>query len=206
MDKYFCWFGLPGSMVLTTLLSSFALIRALCDPTPIRFLCFAAMALSSIGDLFLARLKPLKDRFRNCFSIGAAFFMGAHLVYAVCFSMKGRALQSHFWNAGTLAALLLGAVVFLAFFLLLVRYKRTDSLLLIVIYLICILLNCTVVFSYGWSAGLTSFSAICAVLGVFGFLLSDLIIGLGLVSRIHRLDFLIWWLYPIGQTLLILGA
>ena len=49
MHKYFSWFGLPGSMVLSGLLSLTALVLALCFHSKDRWLCCAAMLLSTIG-------------------------------------------------------------------------------------------------------------------------------------------------------------
>lgn len=51
MQKYFEWFGLPGSFVLSMLLSLFALVMALIFPTGDRMLCLAAMAFSTMGIL-----------------------------------------------------------------------------------------------------------------------------------------------------------
>ena len=47
MNRYFACFGLPGSLVLTGLMSLLALVLALCFPTPARWLCLAAMLFSS---------------------------------------------------------------------------------------------------------------------------------------------------------------
>ena len=206
MDAYFRWFGLPGAVVLTSLLSSFALLRALMDPTPVHWVCFAAMALSSVGDVFLAHLKKLNERFKNCFLIGAVFFMAAHLVYILCYGMKWTAVGAVSLNGGTAAAGGIGLLALLLMLTLSIRRHKTKALPLILVYLTIILLNCAVVFSYAWAQGLTSASGLCAAAGVLSFLLSDLVIGLNLAGGIHRFDKLIWWLYPIGQFLLILGA
>ena len=207
MDKYFRWFGLPGAVVLTSLLSAFALFRAVAAPTPMRFVCFAAMALSSVGDVFLAHLKSLHARFRNCFLIGAVFFMAAHLLYVLAYGMKlfhtAGALP---WNTGTTAALLIGLSAFCLLLTLSIKSGRTKNLSLIAVYLFIILLNCSAVFTYAFAQGFSSPSAVCAALGVLSFLLSDLVIGLNLAGNIHRFDRFLWWLYPIGQALLILGA
>ena len=206
MDVYFRWFGLPGAVVLTTLLSAFALLRACVDPTPVHWVCFAAMALSSVGDVFLAHLKRLNARFKNCFLIGAVFFMAAHLIYALCYGMKISAAGTAFLNTGTVLAGCIGLLSLVLMLTLCICRQNTKSLPLILIYLAIILFNCTIVFSYAAAQGFSSPSAVCAALGVLSFLLSDLVIGLNLAGNIHRFDKLIWWLYPIGQILLILGA
>ncbi|MBP3705429.1 MAG: hypothetical protein J6I98_07845 [Clostridia bacterium] len=207
MEKYFRWFGLPGAVVLTSLLSAFALCRAAAAPTPVRFVCFAAMALSSVGDIFLAHLKSLNARFQNCFLIGAVFFMAAHLLYVLTYGMKlFHTAGALLWNTGTAIALLIGLTAFCLMLTLSIKSRRTKNLPLIAVYLFIILLNCSAVFTYAFAQGFSSLSAVCAATGVLSFLLSDLVIGLNLAGNIHRFDFLIWWLYPIGQVLLILGA
>lgn len=205
MEKYFGWFGWPGAVVLTSLISALALTLALFDPTPVRWICFAAMALSSVGDIFLAHLKKLNEKFKNCFLIGAVFFMAAHLVYVLCFGMKLYQTGGTIQNPGAAAAGVIGLAALALMLTLSVKTGRRQSLPLIFIYLAVILANCAVVFSYAWARGL-SFSAVCAAVGVLSFLLSDLIIGLNLAGGIHRYDHLIWWLYPVGQVLLILSV
>ncbi len=206
MDKLFGWFGLPGGIVLTALLSAFALVRALLDPTPVHLICFAAMLFSTLGDIFLAHLKKLTERFRHCFEIGAVLFMISHMLYALCYGTKLRLRGAILPNGGTVIAVLLGAFSAATLITLAIRKKRVFKLPLILVYLCIILLNCTAVLTFAWPQLLSSFSAVCAALGVLSFMLSDLIIGLGLAGKIHRYDALIWWFYPIGQILLILGA
>ena len=207
MHIYFNWFGLPGTLVLTSLLSLFALVRAVCSPTPVHWVCFAAMVLSSVGDLFLTHLQKMGGRYPNSFTIGAVFFMAAHLVYSLCYGMKlfntAGALR---WNTGTAFAFGIGAAALALMLFLSIRHHRTGSLPIILIYLVIITFNCAVIFTYAWAHQLRSLSAICAAVGVFSFLLSDLVIGLSMAGNIHRFDSLIWWLYPIGQFLLILAA
>ena len=206
MDSYFRWFGLPGSVVLTMLLSAFAFILAVLQPTPVRWICFSAMLLSSVGDVFLARFRGLDRIFPNYFVIGAAFFMAAHLFYILCYGMKIRAAGTSFWNPGAWTAILIGIAAAAAFVFLCRSAGNTSVLPLILIYAVIIFANCAAVFSFAFGQGFRYASAICAVVGVVSFLLSDIVIGLGIAGNIHRYDYLIWWLYPIGQILLILGV
>ena len=206
MDKFFRWFGLPGSLVLTSLLSALALTLALTDPTPVRWLCFAAMAFSSAGDVFLSHRKKLSERFKHCFEIGAALFMVSHLLYALCFGMKTHLQLVPILNGGAVIALLLGAAAAAVLIHLSVRCGRAKKLPLPLIYLSVILINCAAVLSYVCAQNPLSVSAFCAAAGILSFMISDFIIGLGFACSIHRYDFLVWWFYPIGQILLILAA
>ena len=108
MDKFFRWFGLPGAVVLTALLSTTALLRALFVPSAVHWLCFAAMLCSSAGDLFLAHLKALTSRIKNCFTIGCIWFMISHSLYALCYGMKSADLGMPVFNVGAVIALLIG--------------------------------------------------------------------------------------------------
>lgn len=203
MEKYFAWFGLKGSLVLTILLSVTALLLAMMLHTPVRWLCFAAMLMSSVGDIFLMHFKIIEEKIPNYFVIGAAFFMLAHLLYTACFGLKIRMQGSAYLNGGAIAALLIASACLIYFTSI---CKNKGQLPLAVAYLAIITLNCMTVFSYAWSRGMGDLLAILAAAGAASFLASDLVIGFGLLANIHRYDDLIWWLYPIGQMMLIAGV
>lgn len=206
MDRFFRWFNLPGSFVLTLLMSAFAFVLALIFPSPARWLCFAAMAFSSVGDIFLMRFRGLDRIFPNYFVIGAAFFMLAHLLYTGCFALRIRGIGAAYLNGGAVIALVIAAVCFAYFTKLCMEPGRRSQYPLILAYLIIISINCMSVFSYAWSSAASHPAAILAAVGALSFLLSDLIIGLGMAADIRKYDHLIWWLYPIGQILLIAGV
>ena len=203
MDRYFAWFGLKGSLVLTVLLSAFALALAAVSSSTVRWLCFAAMLMSSIGDIFLMHFQVIERHVPNDFAAGAGCFMLAHLLYTACFGRKISAAGFGYFNGGTAAALAIAAGCLIYF---LFVCGNRSQLPLALIYLAIILLNCATVFSYAWSRGIGSPLALLAAVGAVCFLASDLVIGLGVLVNEHRFDYLIWWLYPIGQILLIVGA
>lgn len=203
MSKYFAWFGLRGSLVLTLLMSGLAMTLAILFPSRARGLCALAMLMSSVGDIFLMRLDPIVRRYPNYFVIGAAFFMLAHLLYAACFGLKIRVQGASYFNGGAMIALIIAAVC-LVYFTAICKNKSQYSLA--VAYLVIITLNCMTVFSYAWSGWRSNPTTLLAAVGAVSFLLSDLIIGLGMLAGITRYDGLIWWLYPIGQILLIVGV
>ena len=203
MEKHFAWFGLKGALVLTMLLSASALVSAAAVPSTARWLCFAAMLMSSVGDIFLMHFNAIERNIPNYFLFGAAFFMLAHLLYTACFSVKIRASGAAYFNGGAVIALIIAAAC-LVYFLSVCQNK--SQLPLALVYLAIITLNCMTVFSYAWSSGIGKPLALVAAVGALSFLASDLIIGFGLLANIHRYDWLIWWLYPIGQALLIAGV
>lgn len=204
MNKYFAFNGLPGSFVLTILLSGLALISALIQPSPARWLCFAAMFMSTIGDIFLMRFRGLNRYFPNYFIWGAAAFMIAHIIYIMAYRTLAASKGLSFFNGGVVIAILI-ALASLAYIIhTCIQRKNYSNLPLSVIYLAVISLNCASIFSYTWSSFLRQPWTIFASIGALSFFVSDFIIGLGLLANIVRYDHLIWWYYPIGQLLLIL--
>jgi len=203
MDKYFRIGTLPGAFVLTLILSALSLILALFCPAPDRWLCLAAMLASSVGDIFLMDFRGLSRKLSNYFVLGAICFMFAHILYICSFAQLLRFGGYPLFNPGFATALLLGIVLLIYF---LKTMTDRSSLPLALIYLAIIIANCSVIFSCAWATVSTHPLSILAPLGALSFLLSDAIIGLGLLSGNHRFDHLIWWFYPVGQLLLILAA
>ena len=206
MNKYFACFGLPGAFVLSMLMSLFALALALLSPTPARWFCFAAMALSSVGDTFLTNFKGIKNIFPNYFTIGAAFFMAAHLLYIASYGIKIRNSGAAFFNGGVILVLAAAIALYVYFIHLSISTGHKSVLPLVVVYLAIISADCMTIFSYAWSQGFSNPLAILAAVGAVSFMISDLIIGLGIAGGITKYDSLIWWYYPIGQILMIAGV
>lgn len=206
MDRFFRCFGLPGSLVLTGAMSLLALVLALCFPTPARWLCFAAMLLSSVGDIFLMHLPVIEKKLPNYFLYGAAAFMAAHLIYALCYARLIRQSGAAVMNPGAVMMALIAVIVAAWFVFSARKLGRMDQLPLILVYIVMISLDAAMVFSYAWSQGIANPIAILAAVGAVSFFVSDLIIGLGMVMGVSRYDHLIWWYYPIGQILMILGV
>lgn len=204
MNRYFACFGLPGSFVLTMLLSLLSLISALTKPCPARWLCFAAMIMSSVGDIFLMRFRGLNRWFPNYFIWGAGAFMIAHIIYAFSYRLLAKSKGFSFMNGGVvIAILMILASIFYCLYLCKGSGKYSNFPLC-VIYLLVIGINCASIFSYSWAAFLKQPWSILAAVGAVSFFISDFIIGLGLLANISRYDRFIWWYYPIGQFLIIL--
>lgn len=206
MTKFFSWFGLPGSFVLTVLLSSLALVLALLFRTQDRWLCLAAMLLSTMGDLVLMNWKGIGTRMPvPYFYVGAVLFIAAHCFYTAAYASLIRNGGYSFRNPGfwigIVLILLVGISVSLVYF-----YRlRFNGMMygLCMVYLCVIGCMLVTVFSYAWSVwGLRSLVA----LGALSFFLSDLIIGLDklLYLTTPRLQDMIWELYPIGQVFLLI--
>ena len=97
-------------------------------------------------------------------------------------------------------------MIVMTMIMVLVRNVEIKSMFFLsMIYLFVISTNCATVYSYAYSArGMAIISAV----GVFSFLLSDYFIVMEKVCDIKSkvLRELIWWFYPVGQILLILGV
>lgn len=190
--------------MLTMLLSFTALVSALIRPCPARWLCFAAMFMSSIGDIFLMRFRGLNRYFPNYFIWGASAFMIAHILYTFSYRMLAKSHGLRFLNGGVAIAVVVALASFI--YVLSACKKRHDftNFPLVVIYLIIITINCSSIFSYAWASFLKRPWTVLAAIGALSFYISDLIIGVGMLAKIVKYDHLIWWFYPIGQFLIIL--
>ena len=207
MNRLFKWFGLPGSLVLTTLISILAVILAFVDPSVTRLICVPAMFLSSLGDILLMDYKPLTRRlpFRG-FIPGAVVFVLSHITYAAAFGLMILQSDAEYFNVGSFFGIFC-FVFFIVLFPIVCKKNNGDKTMtvLCLIYLFFISLNCSTVYSAAANfGGLRIISAV----GAFFFLISDLFIGFdracGLKSRYN--EDLIWTFYPIGQILLLIGA
>ncbi len=208
MNRFFRWFGLPGRLVLTLLMSAFACVMAVLFPSLPRLLAAIAMLMSSLGDIVLMDYKPITHSLHlSGFITGSLVFVAAHLMYIAAFGTRIYLAGYSYLNPGIAAAFVCYVLlVTAAIVLVLLRNTEVNSMLwLSMIYLFVITANCATVFSYAYSA---HGAALLSAVGVLLFLASDYFIVLeracGIRSRVLRE--LIWWLYPIGQILLLLGV
>lgn len=208
MDRFFKWFGLPGRLVLSLLMSLYAIILALIFPSLPRLFAVIAMLLSSLGDIILMDYKPITDRLPlRGFVPGACVFAVAHLAYIAAFGLQIYKNAMRYINYGVIIALgIFMFIVIAASVIAISRHSDGIGLLLPgIAYLFVISCNCATVYSSAVNfGGLKVISAI----GVFSFLVSDCFIVIDKVCGIKSkaLNGLIWWFYPIGQILLLLGV
>ena len=105
------------------LLSLLAAVLFLRDRREERKLCMAAMILSSIGDVFMTDVLKLGAA---ATVPGAAFFILAHIVYAVCFFRAGKRNCCRIVNAGFISGVCL--TVFAVVLLTVLMFVRTGFL------------------------------------------------------------------------------
>ena len=202
MHEYFACFGLPGTFVLTWLISLLALTLAVIRRKKYAFICAAAMVISSCADMFMTRFGRIPELFPNYFIIGASLFMVSHVLYTVSYLTLARSKGYRYCNGGMITAVVI-AVVCLVYFTV-VCYQRNDFSMyfLCLLYLIVITVNCATVFSYAWSAVKKKPYLIFCAVGALSFFISDMLLGLEVLAGIYDYSFLVWWFYPIGQILL----
>ena len=201
MNKYFKIKNIPGSLVLTLLLSLTALILYIIFPSTYRFLVFLAMAFSSVGDIIL--MSDFKNKISGVSKLvlGASAFSVSHVLYFASYLQRVTKLFTEF-NFGYIFSLSLFLSVLIFIISLKIKYKSNTSMLLIsVTYLFIIFLANLSVSLYAFEYMGTAF---LALLGSISFIISDLLIGLDILASITKFRKYVWWFYPIGQILLIL--
>lgn len=207
MNQYFAWFGLSGTLVLTLLLSLFAIIMAAVFRTRDRRLCAVGMLFCSAGDIVLAGLFGISERMPGTyFYFGAGLFIIGHLLYIAAYHSLIASKNYPLKNKGFFGGICFTVLVFVV---LTVYMLTSGSFPGIVMYAVCLIYaviigsDLSVIWSYAYSR--KGIHALAAA-GVLVFFLSDLIIGIGKLCGIHQFDEWIWWLYPIGQIGVILFA
>ena len=196
----------PGKITLSFMMLVFSVVLAAIFQTIDRNICIFAMLFSFIGDIALNHNADHSKQSKKDFLIGGIAFIVAHLLYCICYSKKMMLRGFTFINPGAIFVVLSLFVVTAV--LLYFKSKTKDFSKLFwfgVAYLWITGINYTAIFSYGYSV--KSYESL-AILGGIMFLASDLIIGLekffGLKSKLMRE--LVWWLYPLGQILIIAMA
>lgn len=164
-------------------------------------ICLLAMCFSFLGDLSL-NCMPLHKRPHWLLYIGAAFFMVAHLQYAVAYYWLIFRSNNVFFNLGASIATTFMILLFLVSVAYTIFSKSKTKPMTIVVfclYTLIIGINFVTIYSYTWSFGSAAF------IGALSFLISDFIIGIETVFKVksETLRKLVWIFYPIGQILII---
>ncbi|MBR5869425.1 MAG: hypothetical protein IKZ09_00180 [Clostridia bacterium] len=202
MNEYFACFGLPGTFVLTWLISLIAVILALLRRKTYAYFCAAGMVVSSCGDMFMTRFGNIPEIFPNYFIIGASLFMAAHVLYIISYRLLAKSKGYRYFNGGVIAAIAIALACLIYFTVICCQRNDFSMYVLCMIYLAVITVNCAAIFSYAWSSAKKQPYLILCAVGALSFFFSDFIIGLDALAGIYDYGYLIWWLYPIGQILL----
>lgn len=211
MGRFFCHRGRAGKMVLSLHILGLAVVLAAVFRTPDRILCALAMAFSSAGDYML--IDELEDsrrkhKIKNAFILGGALFIVAHVLYILTFSKLlyacGGSLLS--LNAGSYCGIGILAALIVLFTLICAKKKDFSKYPLFLVYVLLLTADCYAALTYSSAALTLRPLSVLASAGAVSFMISDLILGLGVIGDIHGADPLLWWFYPVGQLLMIIAA
>ena len=170
-----------------------------------RAVCVFAMLFSFIGDYTLNHNRDHSKQTKNEFIIGGIAFIVAHIFYSVAYGSLIVKNGFAFFNFGAFLTVVILSMISIFMFIKTENTVHSKLFYFGLAYLWITGINYCAIFSYAISA---KSYAYLAMAGGLMFLASDVIIGmekfLDLKSPIARE--LVWWLYPIGQILLIVMA
>ncbi len=197
---------IPGKITLSFLMLVFAIIMYLICRTVDRRICIFAMFFSFVGDIALNHNRDHSKQSKKDFLIGGIAFIIAHLLYCISYYMKIQVNRFDLLNYGFYVAF---SSILVITIVLLISKKRKGGFTRLfwfgMVYVWITGINYTTITSYAIST--KSMESIVLFGGIM-FFLSDLIIGLekfyGLKSKVARE--LVWWLYPVGQIIIIAMA
>ena len=195
---------IPGKITLSFLMLIFAISMYLIFRTVDRAICVLAMAFSFTGDIALNHRKNHNEQSKKDLIIGGIFFIVAHICYCMAYYRKILINKYLLFNIGSVFAITI--LVALTITILMLNVSKNIKLLIFAIaYLWITGINYWAIFSYAFST--KSGESIVAIGGLM-FLASDVIIGLEKFSRLRSklARELVWWLYPLGQIILIAMA
>ncbi len=193
----------PGKIILSFLMFIFSIVIFFIWPSLERFICFAAVFFSFLGDIMLNSKRDHNLQTDSDVLFGGIAFIFAHIFFCGAYLSEILLYRKRFSIYGPILALVI--LISITAFMLYKkkRDERTKLFYFGIAYLWLTGINYSTVFAYAFSV--KSIKSLC-MLGGLMFLASDVIIGcekfLGLRSKLARE--LVWWLYPIGQILLII--
>ena len=196
---------IPGKITLSFLMLLFAVCMRQVLKTSDRTICVLAMFFSFVGDVALNHKRNHNEQSLMDFVFGGISFIAAHICYCIAYNIKIIENKYTLINPGLIFAI---SILILVSYFVLISSKSEKNLKLKafgIAYLWLTGINYITIFSYAYSS--KSIESLAALGGLL-FLASDVIIGFekfsGLKSSLARE--LVWWLYPIGQIILIAMA
>lgn len=193
----------PVKVLISAILSGTSVALYLKFKGTERKWCMFAMLASTLGDVFMTDILGLGDISTYP---GAAFFIIAHIIYALCFykaiKRKGYALMNKGMQVGILMVITTAGLLYAV---MLLKTGKVQSMFFpLLIYLLFIGVNLCMQFSYGYSEG---GKRGLLILGMFLFLLSDFLVFLPMINvceGTHEFNNWIWYTYIPAQLLIIL--
>lgn len=189
-----------AKLVISIILSLIAIVLFIVLRGRVRRNTMIAMLLCTAGDIFMIDTFHMGDISTY---LGAAFFIAAHIVYAITFIKESKAKEYKMKNAGMIIGIIvtvLGAAI-LAIAMFVKTGKMQSMFLPLLVYLAIIGWNLCCQFSYAVSEkGLRFF----LIVGMLLFLISDLTIFFNMVNVMPAHNDFVWLTYIPAQLILIL--
>ena len=193
----------PSKVIISFILSGLAVFLYAGLKGSERKWCMFAMLASTLGDIFMTDIVGIGAASTYP---GAAFFILAHILYAVCFLRAARRRGRAIMNKGMLAGIVLTALaaVAMAGAMLSVTGQLQGMFLPLIAYLLFIGFNLCCQFSYAYSEG---GARRLLMLGMGLFLVSDFLVFLPMLNVCEgtpAYNDWIWFTYIPAQLLIIL--
>lgn len=205
MNVWFSWFGLPGTLVLTSLMSILSVVLAIIFPSAQRFLSIPGMLLWSLGDIILMDYRPVTDKLpvKGFVAGGLAFFAG-HMFFTASFITVMIRNGVGIPNIGTAVGICLYVICCTLLSVFSRGRKGRSMLLLFCLYIGALAIVGTAADSVAYALG---GRYILSAVGVISFIVSDMLIGFDNVCGMTfpAQDRLVWTFYPIGVILILIG-
>jgi len=193
-----------GKIILSFLILLMSILLFIVAKSNDRIICALGMVFAFIGDIFL-NYPPHEKKDEYDILWGGLAFIMAHLIYCASYTIKITRNGFSYFNLGVILAVILLFSITIYFVYKTKNNSKKNRLYMAIAYLWLTGINYITIFSYSFSA--QSIESL-ALVGALLFLASDVIIGLeklnNLKSKLARE--LVWWLYPIGQMLIIIMA
>ena len=193
----------PMKVVLSFILSAIAVYMYIKHKNTNHKLCMFAMLSSTLGDIFMTDIIHIGSISTY---FGAAFFILAHIIYALCFILASKTKQYKYFNLGFYIGIIIVLITVIALTLLMfVKTGKIQGMYIpLLAYLFFIGLNLVSQYSYAYSEKNTR---LLLMIGMLLFIISDFLVFLPMLNicqeSINYND-LIWFTYVPAQLLIII--
>ena len=192
----------PMKVILSFILSGIAIAMYITFKNTNRKLCMFAMLSSSMGDIFMTDILNIGSLSTY---FGAAFFILAHIIYALCFVLASKRKNYKFLNKGFYVGIIIVVITIIALTsLMLIKTNKMQGMYIpLLAYLLFISFNFLSQYSYAYSEKGYRY---LLMIGMLLFLISDFLVFLPMLSicqeSMHYND-IIWFTYIPAQLLII---
>lgn len=192
----------PMKVILSILLSITAIIMYFKNKGTNRRLCMFGMLSSTLGDIFMTDIFHVGS---SSTYFGAAFFIIAHIIYALCFIFASKTKKYKFINKGFYIGLIIVIITFVGLTtLMLLKTNKIQGMYVPLLgYLLFIGFNLVSEYSYAYN----DIDSKPLYLGMLLFIVSDFLVFLPMLNIVQesmKYNDFIWFTYVPAQLIIIL--